>query len=485
MNTRKLLSAIVCTSLITLGCAVKDRSPNTSNASTTLYSWIEVHADGTRDTAFSPDTANYPGVTPIALGTYLDRPIIQVLLTQSSTTTSQPTKYDDTVCLNYGPKARDSIAIQRITIANKEAIQAALDTLQGSFNQSVLLDAYHFRGDGLTIEISDTSLFAVSTYPSQQTCVADPCHIGEQAACTAVELPAGTALRSGIMVKPNLGRSALIKFWKIIVRNRFGFADTITGASVTTPLNCLQVSNNLSSCQEISAIIHIQDTLYTWIEPYANGYIDTLWSRNINKYYGTKATQFENIYSSGFMRVIQAFSLDTLACPGDSLWLDANGTINMSPKVKATVYLNYGPTARDSLVVPRVFIASKDSFLQSTDTAQFSLHEISPIIPVQHFQGDSASIIIHAPETPISLQWFNPYGGGCSTVFSCNPLLNIQRCRYAADDAPEIDIPEFSVGTLDSTSSGSYAWTIIARNRFGYVDSLQGHTLVIPFTCAN
>jgi hypothetical protein len=492
MNTRKLfliLSSLFAFACLLGGCSsISDPEVQKSEPKPVLYSWVEAYADGRLDTVFASDTTTYPGNAPVRvdyLTTVEKLPPYGQALGES---------FEDTVYLNYGADARDTVAIPRVKIKNKAEILAALDTLtQGVRSTEVPVAAMHFNGDGMHAQFSDTTFMYSTIYPSNEICTGDPCEFGNEF-CVTLQFDsaynATTQYQSaiGFHIQPRSLTVATLT-WQVILSNRFGFADTLNGTSYVEPLVCKEVSFKGSTCRSLTVTPNAADTMFSWVEQFADGHQDTVWNINRSQYPGPQSMTFRET-SCGFcdwpIMLRRWLPQDTLVCPGDSLWVSPDGLLQWKPRPDTT-YLNYGPSAFDAFVEPKVTIANKSEILASSDTAQFFNRSFSTFVDIQHFPGDSVQFQNDPGNTSISIIGVTTHGS-ISPPCQYNPCdsstMHLKCLDLVRPDAGSTYEPRLLVSPLDSTSSGTANWKIVVRNRFGYADSLEGTTHLLPFTCA-
>lgn len=452
------------------GCTLKDSSE--SNDNQRVYSWVELYADGHQDTVFSIDTLNYP--QPIAW-TAEKR--------QQENDTEDGVANTDTVYLNYGPHARDSLVEPRIQIENKKEILAAMDSvyrIQPMWPRANV-KVTHFRGDSISTQVSDSVTMAFMLSPSPVICQAtDSCLIGYTKECLNISYVDSVVFSYDFGVDPNRKDSAEIH-WKFIIANRFGYKDSLEGKSVIVEPPSVCAISHVDQCQEM-LVYKIQDTVYSWIEGYADGHRDTVFNADSSHWIGGSPITLENEYGNRsimIVRPILAATFETV-CPGDSLVVSASEATPMFYPRPDTVALNYGRDSVFPYQEPIVRFRNKDSLIVNASSAQFHNYPLYVSIWADHFRGDSAEVVLMRG-TSHYVSWSTSDVGGCFVQNPCDSLkiLTCVDVEYAWDYTtwPHLGI------TLDETTSGSFPWTLVVRNRFGYADTVSGVTRVSPFTC--
>lgn len=440
----------------------------------TTYTWVELYADGSRDTIFAEDTSNYP--------TQMNWMYSTEKLTLDTSGAASTQKLD-TIYLNYGSDARDALMEPKVRILNKQQILDALDTVL--LNQPMLtsanISATHFRGDSLEAKLSDTSTMALLISPSTIICrQSDSCSLMDSSSCTNITFDSSVKFTNALGIAPDKANSNLIQ-WKIKLVNRFGYADSLEGNSVVQYpiLDC--ETPQVKQCQELS--VHVRrDTIYSWVEAYADGHLDTIWNTDSSSWPGPSSVLlFNAIWNRDIEGYIEKSIPQTrLICPGDSLM----GTVGYNPltlyEKPDTIRLNYSPDSLFPLVQPRIEFQNPDSLLSLTDTVQYFARELRQSVYVSHFRGDSAQIEAVAP-SPVQIGFAYSMEGGCRIQNPCWDV-KVQICMDL-DYGPYTETWPYLTMPVDSTSSGIRNWTLIARNRFGYADTLNGSTQVLPFSC--
>lgn len=461
-------------SLGLISCTIKEPSSETEENSHTTYSWIELYVDGSRDTVFAEDTSNYP--------TQMNWMYTEKMLTLDTNEAASSHK-PDTIYLNYGSDARDTLTEPKVRILNKQQILDALDTvlLNQPMLTSATISATHFRGDRLEAQLSDTSTMALLISPSTEICrQSDPCSLPDSISCTNITFDSSVKFTNALGIAPDKADSNIIH-WKIKLVNRFGYTDSLEGSSIVQYpiLEC--ETPQVTQCQELS--VHVRrDTLYSWVEAYADGHLDTIWNADSSLWPGPSSVSLFNAIWNRDLVTLQEISIPEtrLICPGDSLM----GTVGYNPltlyEKPDTIRLNYSHDSLFPLVQPRIEFQNPDSLLSLTDTVQYFTRELRQSVHISHFRGDSAQIEAVAP-SPVQIGFAYSTEGGCRIQNPCWDT-KVQICMDV-DYGPYAETWPYLTMPVDSTSSGIRNWTLIARNRFGYADTLNGSTQVLPLSC--
>lgn len=237
------------------------------------YSWIEEYSDGKKDTVFqdaqhtvmiqklTPLSYNdsveqmigplwfggmpvaYPGKISVdylnvcpgdSLYIYKDKDLDRISVNKK-----------DTICLNYTEEAiYENVIVPTVEITNKEEILAAMDTLYYGVNgQGVFPEIKHFLYDKAdwmieyVTDVKDTILKDV--YYSDYECeresyeILDPCEKKRYCGLLA-DAGSSKAIESNSI--PEIEGDELK--WRLIVSNRFGFADTLEVTSKLVTAVC-------------------------------------------------------------------------------------------------------------------------------------------------------------------------------------------------------------------------------------------------------
>ncbi|HSQ40699.1 MAG TPA: hypothetical protein VLM37_00305 [Fibrobacteraceae bacterium] len=249
------------------------------------------------------------------------------------------------------------------------------------------------------------------------------------------------------------------------------------------------VSFSVSECQTMSVLNMGSNYRYTWIEPYADGHYDTIWSSEETDYYGTEEVKWFFCYACGndLFTYYETYPLvvDTLVCPGDSLVATSSDYLLWKSAMEDTVWLNWGDSAQDSLVEPIVSIGNKDSLIVALDTAVHYFQTISQTIEALHFAGDSLKFSFSSDDTSLIHLFVDV--GEVLTV-APNP------CSDSSDSAGGLEFalvkdwtgenfyPYLSVYPSITDSAGFVGWKLVIENRFGYRDSVEGTTTLLSYS---
>jgi len=441
------------------------------------YSWIETFADGSIDTLFANNPYYKPGDTSIPLAYSVGiTPVYQVILDPiqiPSSCTAETVVLDDTLILSR------ELTIRNVLIKNGAAIQQQFDTLAGIIRTDIFPIAItHFANDSATVSVTGPSWFVLDdvAYYDSTTSTCDPAIAPLIRYITSTT---GPHLRITSLAGVSSGNYP----WTLRVHNKFGFSDSISGSIYIPPSTCTDTTVVLQKCQRGSVIPQNKHQLFTWIQPYADGHRDTLWSADSSTYQGSEQQrliayqQFENIAVSQPESTFTA--VDTLVCPGDSLYR-ANGRFYWRPAGTDTTWLNWGLTARDGLVEPTVRIAKADSLRAALDSLVYYQFLPGFELYAYHFRGDSATLTLDiATDSLLTLgdtgDNFCPTNNPCATIpFDCMMVVHIG--NFTA-------YPMLQANPGLATPLGEYTWKLRLRNRFGYQDSVVGTSTLHNYVC--
>lgn len=262
--------------------------------------------------------------------------------------------------------------------------------------------------------------------------------------------------------------------------NRFGFSDTLEGTSAikSPPLSCK--NPQVDFCQPM--IVYPRERhLFSWVEGYADGRRDTIFSSDSSRWPGYASTKLTSssytavIFTIDFMRVVDTVQV----CPGDSLILDSLGGYRTLYTNPDTIRLNYDADSLFPFILLEVQFAEKDALIAHASTAQYFTNSMNLNLEVNHFKGDSA-IVELLNSSPHYVYWsttaetYCPAQDPCSNaqITACDEIIMADASTW-----PHLGI------TIDSTTSGDFPWKLIVRNRFGFADTVSGTTNVSPFSC--
>jgi|GEM_PF-4065854 len=224
---------------------------------TTLYTWVELYADGTRKTRMSFDSSSYPGARPVS---YPD------IASTTTFTTPQPysvqksvylcptdTLYwladpqnvirnmgpgSDTVFFNYGAHARDSLVEPTISFRDTTELRSAVASV-GSNGAYIAqsLQLMHFRGDSLRI-----SLLAPTWISLLES---DPGNVTVKSVCgtTNITVPFNMTSKGfpAILIAPTADVMTDSTVWQIRIRNRFGYRVNLPITTHVKPIACITI----------------------------------------------------------------------------------------------------------------------------------------------------------------------------------------------------------------------------------------------------
>jgi len=215
-----------------------------------LFTWIDLYADGRRDTVWAPMRDDYVGTRDTTYTLMIQaRDIVfndefavamgehdTLVCTGDELWQDELGKWNwraaghDTTWLNWGPHAQDSLTAPHVHIDNKVQIQAALASVSPLDNYDpISLDISHFAGDSLRLQVESPTpaLFRLG-YVGDGYCPAtDYCENYVSHCHYASVFFTQPALGIDFATSPEAGDYD----WKLIVRNRFGYADTLVGTT--------------------------------------------------------------------------------------------------------------------------------------------------------------------------------------------------------------------------------------------------------------
>lgn len=164
-------------------------------------------------------------------------------LTGSGLSWGYPTLYakPDTIHLNYSADSLYPFILPEVEFTEKDSLTTLASTAQYFTNpMNLSLDINHFQGDSATVELLNPSLHYVYwSATTENSCPAqDPCSSVQITTCDEI-------LRADASVWPHLGMTIDSTTsgdfpWTLIVRNRFGFADTASGTTNVSPFSCAE-----------------------------------------------------------------------------------------------------------------------------------------------------------------------------------------------------------------------------------------------------
>lgn len=236
------------------------------------------------------------------------------------------------------------------------------------------------------------------------------------------------------------------------------------------------------ACSTQSVIVGDRPHVYTWIDLYADGHRDTVWSNNTMFYPGANPVPYRIHLASSqshdqiILKVPEP--RDTLVCAGDSLWQDGSQQWHWVPAGTDTTWLNWGPQARDSLVEPKVQIVNKESILAALDTIIPYQQEAQPALDILQWYNDVSLLSFESSQPLLRLGYYGE--GYCpDAATECSMLTRACMKMYDAVSAT----PTLGFDIAQNAAPGLYHWKLVVSNRFGYSDSLVGTTRVLAFFC--
>lgn len=223
---------------------------------------------------------------------------------------------------------------------------------------------------------------------------------------------------------------------------------------------------------------------YSWIESFADGHRDTIFASSRDQYPGASAKRFLGQQASGSSAgvVFEKLPLDSFrVCPTDSLYAAAlaGDTLVVHRSTRDTIRLNYGTSASDSLVPPKVSFTNPASTAAFLDTIASGPWGRDAGIEVAHFNGDSVRFSLVAPER-MSLAYHH---ATIDSQYACDGSATgtVRRMDYSSQDLPLLLRWSYlGAGVTGTTIDIS----LVARNRFGFADTLKLRSLVVAEHCS-
>jgi len=227
----------------------------------------------------------------------------------------------------------------------------------------------------------------------------------------------------------------------------------------------------------------VNPNIFTWKELYADGSITTRFATDTNAYPGQAPrnltiTDYNSTTNSAIAQPTSSYSY-TYHCTGDTILkhLQTDGSLRLESPGD-TVYLNYGPNARDSLVALAVHILKQDSLQAATDSLSLYQDHFGTTLHISHFRGDSARYTLHTPswislltETPLTLYAYDSCAGAARMVY------------YSGAESLTDEFTLLGVSDSTMVSGTPVSWEILVRNRFGYRDIVRLSTQIISPSC--
>jgi hypothetical protein len=223
-----------------------------------------------------------------------------------------------------------------------------------------------------------------------------------------------------------------------------------------------------AQCRDTTIIRH-RKAYYTWIQWNADNARDTIIDTTLAQFPGDTPLPYYysgiSIFLSSPINIEQPGPLYQ-HCPsgGFSGYTDTLYQYD-------TTYLaqNFSDSAQYELVRPEVSFTNKDSLLNvlpqlspENDSRQYRL-------AMTHFQGDEISMELNLPNW-LELSHYRDQNCDTVQIDGQEEVL----CTIS-NSAPY----HYSLRTLpENMQSGSYQWSVIIRNRFGYADTLSMETLI-------
>jgi hypothetical protein len=223
-------------------------------------------------------------------------------------------------------------------------------------------------------------------------------------------------------------------------------------------------------------------SVYSWIEWFADGHRDTIFASGRQRYPGSGPQRFLGSRSaSSEVEPIERLPLDSFrVCPEDSLYSKAvsGDTLVFHRTTADTIRLNYGTQAADSLVAPKVSFANPAKTAALLDTLVSGPWGRDAGIEIAHFNGDSVRFSLTAP-AKVSLALHH---ATIDTQYDCEgmPTGTVRRLDHSPQDLPLL----LRWTYLGAANTGkTLDISIVARNRFGFADTLRLRSLVVAPHC--
>jgi hypothetical protein len=253
------------------------------------------------------------------------------------------------------------------------------------------------------------------------------------------------------------------------------------------------------ACTTMNVRVWDKDTVFSWIDWYADGHIDTIFSTTNDWYAGRQSKSFESEFIANGPK-------NALVCPGDSIWSDKYG-YNWKPNGVDTAYFNYSEKSINPKLRPTTHILQKDSILQLFDTLEFTGNAL-PLFSVSYTISSGDELIaLNMDSTVVNLESYSVFRTSstcgmspCEYYAQHDSLLICKsstatimdgfiRFTYSNNGQPDAEPPMYSFITpLEirnnihvDTEPGMYDWTLRIKTRLGYTDSLVGQTVVLDW----
>ncbi len=238
-------------------------------------------------------------------------------------------------------------------------------------------------------------------------------------------------------------------------------------------------------CESLTVVVYPQKKQYTWIEVFADGHRDTVWSIGTSGYPGSLEISYRIpgpiIQVSTMEAIVVAPQPQwTLVCPGDSLWNAGDGAPSWKPGGTDTLFLNYGPDSLEALVEPRVRLDNKEELRGVFDTLR-PLYNGLPAFPsIMHFKDDSLLLQFDSPGLTF-------HSGHLGDGFDLTGGYSCENIAFIPIDEPYSTsfTPIISLDWSSRPLPGDYSWRLVVSNRFGYADTLAMSTTIQPLTCSD
>jgi len=222
-----------------------------------VYTWIDLYADGHRDTVWANHSFAYHGASPIPyrVPRISSQPQIQVILKAPEPKDTLVCAGDslwqdgskqwhwvpagaDTTWFNWGPQARDSLVEPKVQIVDKESILAALDTIIPYQQEAQpTLDILQWYNDASFLSLESSQPLLRLGYYGDGYCP-------DAAAECPTLTRACMKMYDAVSATPTLGFDPAqnaapgLYHWKLVVSNRFGYSDSLVGTTRVLAFSC-------------------------------------------------------------------------------------------------------------------------------------------------------------------------------------------------------------------------------------------------------
>jgi len=251
-------------------------------------------------------------------------------------------------------------------------------------------------------------------------------------------------------------------------------------ASSSALLASSSSSSEINLCKRIAVNRSTQE-LHIWVEENAEGKQETysyaIEPNGMLLYPADSMIVGPEIQYSGFGEEPQPILLmDSMdVCPGDPLYASS---------ISTPIVFDYDTVRHEGVIRPTIALLNKDSLLAQFDTL-YGDQQKAMIPQFLHYAGDGLEWDIEYQHLhfPTKYQWMQEPSVNCEinsiTYFTCNSEKRVL-CPYYAD-ANSVKALVSELQTEQDTITTQ--WIIRATNRFGFKDSLEVTSVVIPRSC--